>query len=102
MNGKPVTRKEALEAYEVLDECIHPRVQESLTVLAEYMGYMEELNHRLANHAAKAGKALEIGKADLIRFGWDKCAEHATSDPAEQKALKDAFPYENHNNTTNA
>lgn len=89
-----ITREKALEAFDNLNANLSAEHQASLTVLAEYMGQVEGLTNRLANHASRVGHTLEVGKEDLIRFGWDRCAEAASVDPHVQKALKAAFPYE--------
>lgn len=39
-------------------------------VVGKFLDYLEDLNDRLAQHAAAAGKVLEDGKRDLMRAGW--------------------------------
>ena len=94
MTGDKITREEANAAYNALDEIIHPRVQDELATLGRYIRQLEDLNAKLADHAAKAGKVLEAGRNDLIRHGWDKCAETASADPFTQATLKAAYPYD--------
>lgn len=94
MADDKITREEAIAAYNALDEIIHPRVQGDLDTLGRYIEHLEALNARLANHAAQAGSVLEAGRNDLIRHGWDKCAEAASVDPYVQATLKAAFPYD--------
>lgn len=89
-----ITREEANAAYDALDEIIHPRVQAELKTLGRYIRQLEDLNAQLANHAARAGRVLEAGRNDLIRHGWDKCAETASADPNVQATLKAAYPYD--------
>ena len=38
--------------------------------VGKFLDYLEDLNGRLAQHAAAAGKVLEVGKRDLMRAGW--------------------------------
>ena len=38
--------------------------------VGKFLDYLEDLNGRLAQHAAAAGKVLEDGKRDLMRAGW--------------------------------
>lgn len=38
--------------------------------VGRYLEHLEDLNDRLAQHAAAAGKVLEDGKRDLMRAGW--------------------------------
>ena len=39
-------------------------------MVGTYLAHLENLNGRLAQHAAAAGKVLEAGKRDLMRAGW--------------------------------
>ena len=39
-------------------------------IVGEFLTRLEDLNDRLAQHAAAAGKVLEDGKRDLMRAGW--------------------------------
>lgn len=94
MTDDKITREEANAAYDALDEIIHPRVQDELATLGRYIRQLEDLNAQLAGHAAKAGKVLEAGQNALIRHGWDKCAETASTDPFTQATLKAAYPYD--------
>jgi len=94
MTGDKITREEANAAYNALDEIIHPRVQGDLVTLGRYIRQLEDLNATLAGHAAKAGNVLESGRNDLIRHGWDKCAEAASVDLNVQSILKAAYPYD--------
>ena len=40
------------------------------SVVGKFLDYLEDLNGRLAQHAAAAGKVLEGGKRDIMRAGW--------------------------------
>lgn len=39
-------------------------------IVGAFLTRLEDLNDRLAQHAAAAGKVLEDGKCDLMRAGW--------------------------------
>lgn len=94
MTDDKITREEANAAYDALDGIIHPRIQDELGTLGRYIRQLEDLNAKLADHAARAGKVLEVGRNDLLRHGWDKCAETASADPFTQATLKAAYPYD--------
>ena len=92
--GSTVTREEAASAFRILENYTPRNVADELEVLGKYVRQLEELNDRLAQHAAQAGKILETGRDELIRHGWDKCAEAVSVDPKIRASLKAAYPYD--------
>ena len=50
-------------------------------VVGKFLDYLEDLNGRLAQHAAAAGKVLEDGKRDLMRAGWVSAWMTINNDP---------------------
>lgn len=89
-----VTRQDAASAFSTLESRTTGPLLGELDTLGRYIRQLEDLNAQLAGHAAKAGKFLEAGRNDLIRHGWDKCAETASADPFTQATLKAAYPYD--------
>ena len=49
--------------------------------VGKFLDYLEDLNGRLAQHAAAAGKVLEDGKRDLMRAGWVAAWMTLSNDP---------------------
>lgn len=66
MNNNTPDRSEAINALNLLAQ----RYPTSAAPVGRYMEHLEDLNDRLAQHAAAAGKVLEAGKRDLMRAGW--------------------------------
>lgn len=50
-------------------------------MVGTFMAHLEDLNDRLAQHAAAAGKVLEDGKRDLMRAGWVSAWMTLRNDP---------------------
>ena len=50
-------------------------------MVGKHLEYLEDLNGRLAQHAAAAGKVLEDGKRDLMRAGWVAAWMTLSNDP---------------------
>ena len=50
-------------------------------LVGEFLSRLEDLNDRLAQHAAAAGKVLEDGKRDLMRAGWVAAWMTISNDP---------------------
>lgn len=49
--------------------------------VGDYLDHLEALNHRLAQHAANAGKVLEDGKRELMKAGWVAAWMTLNNDP---------------------
>ena len=49
--------------------------------VGKFLDYLEDLNSRLAQHAAAAGRVLEDGKRDLMRAGWVAAWLTLSNDP---------------------
>ena len=49
--------------------------------VGDYLNHLEALNHRLAQHAASAGKVLEDGKRELMKAGWVAAWMTLNNDP---------------------
>lgn len=70
-------RTDAVDALNLLAR----RYPANAAAVGRYMEHLEDLNDRLAQHAAAAGKMLEDSKLDLMRAGWVSAWMTLQNDP---------------------